>query len=150
MISNAEGKVLEDESRDAAFAILSLLFDYWHLPSALILFRIGNSCTANPTEFKDGEDKSHLPPPEAMVAAEVEDAGGTEDDHLVDGVLLNGMMHLIARTAPVDRCQAVSAEEKSCQHRFVRWKERRNLLLESIEMFFEAVCDFARDLLAGW
>lgn len=45
-----------------------------------------------------------------MIAGEVEDAGGTEDDHLVDGVLLNGMLDVVARTTPVDRSQTISAE----------------------------------------
>ena len=61
------------------------------------------------TEFEDGEDESHLLPPEEMIAGEVEDAGRTEDDHLVDAVLLNGMVDLVARTTPVDRRQTISA-----------------------------------------
>ena len=56
----------------------------------------------NLTEFEDGEDKRHLPLPEEMVAGEAKHASGTEDDHLVDVVLLNRMMHLAASTAPID------------------------------------------------
>jgi len=49
------------------------------------------SCGGGLTEFEDGEDESHFPPPEEMIAGEVEDTGRTEDDHLVDGVLLKSV-----------------------------------------------------------
>jgi hypothetical protein len=40
--------------------------------------------------------------PKEMLAGVVEDAGGSEDDHLLDSVVLDGMADLIASTAPGD------------------------------------------------
>jgi hypothetical protein len=53
------------------------------------------------TEFEDGEDESQFMLPEKIVAGVAEDAGGTEDNHSVDCVLFDGMVDLVASTAPV-------------------------------------------------
>lgn len=37
--------------------------------------------------------------PEEILAGVVKDAGGTEDDHLVDGLVLDGMANLAGSTA---------------------------------------------------
>jgi hypothetical protein len=114
MVSGAKDRVLEDEFGGTSLAILSLLLYYWRLSSALFISLISFRTRDDLTEFEDGQDKSHFPLPEGIVAGMGEDASGAEDDHLVDGVLLYGMVDFAAGTAPVAWSQAVSVEGQTC------------------------------------
>lgn len=99
MIGSNKCWVLENEFRDLGLAVLSLLFYY--LMSNISIGSWWDIMGSKLTEFEDGEDKGQFVLPEEMVAGVAEDAGGTDDDHCVDGVLFDGMVDLIASNTPV-------------------------------------------------
>jgi hypothetical protein len=98
MIGSNEFRILEDKLRGLDVAVLSLLL---HFVSLCHQYWRKNYAGVKLTEFEDGEDKAHFVLPGEILSGVAEEACGTEDDHLVDGMLFDGMVDLVSSTAPV-------------------------------------------------